>query len=42
MEKTIKVESSKDTAKFFDKILANKRARKEEIRHKFKTGELKA
>lgn len=40
MEKTVRIKGSKDSAEFFDKVLANKKERKEKIRRKFKNGEL--
>ena len=40
MEDTVKIKAPKSVAKFFDKILADKRERKEESRRKFKNGEL--
>lgn len=41
MEESIKIKGSPAVAKFFEKILADKRERKEESRRKFKNGELK-
>ncbi|WP_256439290.1 hypothetical protein [Pseudozobellia sp. WGM2] len=41
MEDTVKIKGGKDIAKFFEEVLAKKQERKNEIRRKFKNGELK-
>lgn len=40
MKNSIKIEGTKKTASFFEKVLAEKRERKEEVRRKIKNGEL--
>ncbi len=40
MKNSIKIQGTKKTANFFEKMLAEKRERKAEIRRKFESGEL--
>lgn len=41
MADTVRIEATKKVAKFFDRILADKKENREESRRKFKNGDLK-